>query len=109
MKTKVGNDKVERTSVFGNNKARSNGPKTSANWGDVDSGIVLRLVDIVTNRGGAVRFGYSRDGGAYSLGLYYGEDRETSYCRPGESVEGWIQEWIEFYERLPVTGGKSPS
>ena len=45
--------------------------------------------------GGAIRFGYTRDGGAYAVGLYYGGETCTEYIRPGEDVEQALIESVE--------------
>lgn len=102
-------DKGEIKSVFGNRAKDTRQPGVSADWGSVDGELLRDLIQTVTQRGGAVRFGYSRDGQAYALGLYYGEEHVTKYCRPQEDVDTFLQDWVEFYKGLPVTGGASPS
>lgn len=96
-------------SVFGNARRTSEGGTSSADWAIASPGLLVKLIDTVTSRGGAVRFGYTRDGGAYALGLYYGGESTSEYCRPSESLDGFLQKWIDFYSELPMTGGKSPS
>lgn len=98
----------EYRNIFGNGN-RSN----SANGGTVDWAVanrekILELIRCATSRGGAVRFGYTRDGGAYALGLYYGGTAETKYCRPSENVDEFLQEWIDVYAAQPNTAGVSP-
>lgn len=46
-------------------------------WSSCDSGLLLAVVDGITQLGGAVTVGLSRDGGAYSLTLLLDGDRET--------------------------------
>lgn len=96
-------------SVFGNAKRNTDAVSGSANWSDATSELVISLIDAVTSRGGAVRFGYTRDGGAYALGLYYGGESTSEYCRPSEDVNEFMRRWIEFYKNMPYTGGKSPA
>lgn len=98
----------EYKSVFGNGKKGGDPGGKGASWSEADCKLILQLIDTVSSRGGAIRFGYTRDGGAYALGLYYGNDHETVYCRPGEDLHAFIQEWVEFYSELPYSGGKSP-
>lgn len=98
----------EYKSVFGNRKKDPGANGKPANWGDVDGGVIKRFIQTCTSRGGACRFGYTRDGGAYALGLYYGSESNTEYCRPNEDVELFLETWIEFYARLPDTNGVSP-
>lgn len=39
-------------------------------WGRIDDQLLFKLIQEATTDDGAVKFGYSRDGGAYSLILY---------------------------------------
>lgn len=68
-----------------------------ADWGVVDEGILRELVRIVTRTGGAIRFGYTRDGGTYAVGLYDDGDSWPEYCNNPEDVEQWLigigEEW----------------
>lgn len=99
----------EYKSVFGNAPGSSNVSGGSADWSNATPATITRLIDTVTSRGGAIRFGYSRDGGAYAIGFYYGSESTTKYCRPGEELDTFLEKWIEFYAQLPFTGGKSPA
>lgn len=98
----------EYKSVFGQRNKSSSSNHGSADWGTADPGTISRLISVVTSRGGALRFGYTRDGGAYALGLYYGSESQTEYCRPADDLTQFLEDWIEFYENLPMTNGRSP-
>lgn len=69
-----------------------------ADWNNADPAHVLRLVCVVALAGGAVRYGYTRDGGAYSIGLYLGEDSKTYYCNDAEGINDQLQELIAYFE-----------
>jgi hypothetical protein len=90
------------------NGSNSNTTESSWNWGDVETGELSGLVELVTSRGGAIRFGYSRDGNAGSIGVYYGEDRDTVYLRPGTAFQDGIKPIESFFRDKPFTGGKQP-
>lgn len=77
-------------------------------WAGADHELLVRLVVTAADRGGAVRFGYTRDGGAYALGLYFGTETATKYCRPQEDLDDFLRQWLEFFEEQPSRGGKSP-
>lgn len=109
MGTKVSKSSDQYKSVFGNAKRTTEPGQGGADWSMADTGLLVKLIDTVTSRGGAVRFGYTRDGGAYAVGLYYGGESTSEYCRPSESLEAFLEKWIEFYQNLPMTGGKAPS
>lgn len=105
--------KVDRTdehkSVFGNHRGVSGTDRVSADWSNADQGMLFKLILTVTSRGGAIRFGYTRDGGAYAVGFYYGAEATTEYCRPNENLEIFLADWIDFYSALPESGGRSPA
>jgi len=69
-----------------------------ADWHNANPENVLRLVCVVAVSGGAVRFGYTRDGGAYSIGIYSGELSKTYYCNEKDGIDGTIKELIEYFE-----------
>jgi hypothetical protein len=62
-----------------------------ANWENVPADAIRDCIVQIGNIGGAVRFGYSRDGGAYSIGVY-GLDTKpfTDYLRPGDDVQAYL-------------------
>lgn len=69
-----------------------------ADWNNALAENVLRLVCAVGFQGGAVRFGYTRDGGAYSIGLYLGDDSKTYYCNEAEGVNEKLEELIAYFD-----------
>lgn len=64
-------------------------------WTAVDPGYVLSLIAAIANEGGAVRFGYTRDGGSYTVGIYLGDERENLYFRDIELLHAWIATFCE--------------
>lgn len=63
-----------------------------ADWSTANPLTLQALIANVTGRGGAVRFGYSRDGGAYSLGILGDGDPYTEWIRPTEDLDGVLTE-----------------
>jgi len=104
----MGRDKNQRVSVFGQHKSKLSASESQADWCNVDAKLLVQLVCMVTSRGGAIRFGYTRDGGAYAVGLYYGGDHTTEYVRPSEDISARLLDFIGIYEDLPNSAGKSP-
>lgn len=76
-------------------------------WKDVKCESLAELIAFVTERGGAIRFGCTRDGGAGAVGVYYGDSRGTVYIRPGEDVDMAFQGIYQELRDKPITGGKS--
>lgn len=68
-----------------------------ADWGMVSAEKLRDTISAVTLRGGALRFGYTRDGGAYALGIYGLGETYTEYLRPSDNVEGFLDELAEAF------------
>jgi len=66
-----------------------------ADWANASTTLVHALVCVVGVAGGAVRFGYTRDGGAYSIGLYLGDDSKTYYCNEADGIDEQLRFLIE--------------
>jgi len=72
------------------------------------------LVAELSENGGAVRIGLTRDGGALALGMYHGDDYATEYIRPNEDVEAalfaiaeiWLTDGLLGLERRMAAMGK---
>lgn len=57
-------------------------------WMDVKAENIRELIDAVAQAGGAIRFGVSRDGGAYALGVYGdGPDTYGVYAADADGIE----------------------
>lgn len=77
------------------------------------------LAVALAHQGGAIRLGITRDGGAWALGIYLGDDYATEYIKPSEDTadaiaeiaeawlgEGWKHDIAEAKKALtpPTTG-----
>ena len=69
-----------------------------ADWGSVDAQILVKTIETASRKGGAIRFGYTRDGGAYAIGVYAGPNYFTDYVRPGEDVDQYLKDLIGSFE-----------
>jgi len=70
-----------------------------ADWSNANPENVMGLVCAVAVEGGAVRLGYTRDGGAYSIGLYLGQDSKTYYCNDAEGIDDFVRELKAEFEK----------
>ena len=70
-----------------------------ADWAGADPNKVLRLVCALGVEGGAVRLGYTRDGGAYSVGVYLGSDSKTYYCNEKDGIDELLEELTEYFKK----------
>lgn len=69
-----------------------------ADWGDVDPTHVLAVISALAKTGGAVRFGYTRDGGAFAVGIYGDGEPFTVYAKPHGEIEDLLQRLWETYQ-----------
>lgn len=64
----------------------------SADYAALDGTRIMGCLATIAAAGGAVRFGYTSDGGAYALGVYGdGEKPYTEYLKPGDPVEDYLE------------------
>lgn len=84
-----------------NHKRRraTRGSIVPADWGTADAKVVLRAIEVVSKAGGALRFGYTRDGGSYAVGILGDGEPYTEYLRPTDDLsaylEGLIEDWSD--------------
>jgi hypothetical protein len=69
-----------------------------ADWGSCDGTILAKAVAAVARMGGALRLGYTRDGGAYAVGVYGDGTPFTEYIPPSDDIEVYLKGIIEDYE-----------
>jgi hypothetical protein len=91
-------DKEIDTAAQQRRERRANrGRNRTADWGGVDPGCLLDAVQKVTKHGYAIRFGYTRDGGAYAVGIIGDGDPFTEYCRATEDVDLFLRSIADEY------------
>lgn len=64
-------------------------------WGRIDPELIWRLLQKCTQNDGAVMFGYSRDGGSYSLKIYAGGEPRKAYFHKDAELVDFVQYLIE--------------
>jgi hypothetical protein len=75
-----------------------------ADWASISSDAIRDAIVQVGAMGGALRFGYSRDGGAYSIGVYGLQPQPfTEYLRPGDDVSGYLDTLADEARRALTT------
>lgn len=79
-------------------RRRNRGDAEPTDWGIADATRVHQLVAVSTNAGDLVTFGYTRDGGAYTVTIFDGTNRFVEYCRPTENLDDFLQMLILDYE-----------
>lgn len=97
---------------IGNRRAiRRNGGGV-ADWASANADIIRRAIAAAAAVGGAIRFGYSRDGGAYAVGIYGNGEPYTDFVKPSESIDDFMEDVEQFFidanevHPQPEKGGK---
>jgi hypothetical protein len=80
------------------------GDSGKADWTEVNPRILVDLIAEAGKKGGALRFGYTRDGGAYSIGVYIGSEYFTDYIRPSEDVDTYMETLTESFKEFTPEG-----
>lgn len=62
-----------------------------ANWMLVDAEQLVYTITAIAQKGGAVRLGYTRDGGAYAIGIYGDGEPYTEYVSPKEDMSEFLR------------------
>lgn len=68
----------------------------NADYGGIDGNVIRAAIESVTAHGGAIRFGYTSDGGAYAVGIYDGDDRFTEYFRSDDGLVNYLRDLSNF-------------
>lgn len=95
---KYGTNKRERAKQA---RGRRKSAAEPLDWTKFEWELFAVLTVALASTGGAIRIGATRDGGAWALGIYKGDDYATEYIRPGEDVhealleiaEAWLDNW----------------
>lgn len=82
------------------------GGNGQANYATATPGWLAAVIVAVTAQGGAIRFGYSRDGGVYAIGVYFEGEQEKFYVKQSEGIDQWCE---ELYNDLAPTSDESNS
>lgn len=80
----------------GNPLGKSRGVRSShsgtADWAQASPEILQSAICAAASVGGAIRFGYSRDGGAYAVGIYGDGEPYTEFVRPSDDIDGFMRD-----------------
>lgn len=85
---------------------RDHKPRNVVDWNSVQSQLLAETVRLVSRSGGALRFGYTRDQGAFAIGVYGEGDPYTEYFHDAKDCADFLRELIRDYEDGSDTAGK---
>lgn len=87
------------------NRRSNKGIAEAADWGGADAKLLQRVIAAIGKHGYAVRFGYTRDGGAYAIGVLGDGDPFTEYVRPNEDIDSYLEGLAIDYENDETHAG----
>lgn len=71
-----------------------------ADWTSADSQLLQRAIATAASTGGALRFGYTSDGGAYAVGIYGDGSPYTEYVSPHQDIDITLRAIIDLFESI---------
>lgn len=89
--------KVSEASQQRANRRRNRGNVDAADWSGVDSARIVATIAAITRHGYAIRFGYTRDKGAFAVGIIGDGEPFTEFIRPTEDIELYLDGLISDY------------
>lgn len=92
----MGKDSVEERERRPRRERRNKG-NNIADWAKATPSILTCAITAAANTGGALRFGYSRDGGAYAVGVYGDGEPYTDFVGGTEDIDVYLQEYIDLF------------
>jgi len=72
------------------NRRRNRGNSDPAQWQSADAARIAAAIAAVTSHGYAIRFGYTRDGGAFAIGIIGDGEPFTEFIRPTEDIDVYL-------------------
>lgn len=71
-----------------------------ADWASANPATIMDVIIAASIVHGAVRFGVTSDGGAYSVGIYGDGEPYTEYCRPSENLDEFLLDIKQLFESI---------
>lgn len=72
----------------------------TADWSSVSAEAIRNAIVSASNTGGALRFGYTSDGGAYAIGIYGDGEPYTEFYTPTEDLDAALLDITETFLEL---------
>lgn len=91
-------DKAKRAQDVRKRRDNSKTKRGTADWSECDGEVLRKAAAAIAKHGGAIRLGYTRDGGAYAIGIYGDGEPFTEYVPPSEDITEFMKGLIEDYE-----------
>jgi hypothetical protein len=70
---------------------------------------LLSAIAAAARVGGALRFGYSRDGGAFAIGVYGDGEPYTDFVAGTEEIDETLEYYVELFQDMAITHQEPPA
>lgn len=81
------------------NRRRNRGAVDGSDWKEASPAKLSAAIIAITQHGYAVRFGYTKDGGAFAIGVIGDGDPYTEFVRPTEDIDLYLDGLVDDYNR----------
>ena len=71
-----------------------------SDYESADAGLLKEAIVTAASTGGALRFGYTSDGGAYAIGIYGDGEPYTEYVSPHQDIDITLKLIIELFKAI---------
>lgn len=78
-------------------RRRNRGTVAKADWETANPAGICAAIAAVTHLGFAIRFGYTRDGGAFAIGVIGDGEPFTEFVRPSEDIDLYLASLVRDY------------
>lgn len=85
---------------LGRSRANRSGQGGTADWQSATATLVRDAICSAARAGGALRFGYSRDQGAYSIGVYGDGEYYAVYVGPKDDIDITLRDLIDLFDDM---------
>lgn len=76
-----------------------------ADWSKISDETLGAFVRLMVSKGDAVRIGYTRDQGAFAVGVYVDGESDTEYIRPQEDLVAELEEILVAWHDIDTVLG----
>lgn len=80
-------------------RRRNRGNNDAADWQSCDAAKLQAVISAVSQHGFAVRFGYTKDGGAFAVGIIGDGEPFTEFVRPTEDIDVYLEGLLQDYAK----------
>jgi hypothetical protein len=94
----IGDQSIDKKDKLRQYRSRQ---RETVDWESVDAHVIRRAVALASLGGGALRLGYSRDGGVFAIGVLGDGEPYTLWCKNVAECEAELRDLSAYYVDNP--------